>query len=1520
LNNGVPFTPLNSKNLIITLDGILQEPDVAYTIQNDTIVFSKPPLGPNQENTGNNLGDVTQYKGVTFYGKYFAFKDAQYNNRYIRKIRNIFQRNGRWLDAANQIERNKTFIIEETIGYGKEKHPTLDWSTKLDDYQRDIEFILDAYQHDIRFGGNVKTIDYASIFRNDTDYDYITKNKTKSLDIFKYATKLSSLSIRNWDVVENTISYTQGSPLVSVTNTDRLAIGMYISCGRSFAANTKIISINSSTQITLSSNALVNSSSDQATFYLSGINNGTYYDAANLILENKAYLQEEVSEYIYDNYSLPQTDKVKCKRDLGYLIDAITYHLKFGGNRKVVEFAKSYYEFYGYPYGEELTYINRTPTETSAAIDAWETLGDLMILAMRNQLASGAYTTISPVIDNTILIDPVSPVCQEVASSINTMIDIVKEIIENGAGVVEITENNQNKSGYWTTTQTYSNYNLIDDPLLLSQECDDVVSSVDSLYLNLKDILDKKSVTRSLPDFVDGENKVFELYWEDGTEVITDKDEDLFLTINAVLQRPKYTEDYPRFDSYYINRDVIPNELVFDVAPIWDQDFGAKNIGEPTAVEKVVGIGVGNYKRLTIDYNLVDNSKSGPFLILDVEDFTVQNIEEPKFLYVFLDGVLQREGYSYNVSGPNIFFNVPILKEMKIDMRYLYGRDIGQVLNLFDFNPDSFYAKGKVTIEVTSGLEDLLRYSWMGDKIGSEIQLYQTNNDFTYNVIGQISNLYVAGNEVKFDIFGSEGVIDISKPLTFAVKTFYDRNISVTVSSASIVYERDEEGRLLLSDLDQVWSGTIIGKTYKKPFVNLSNNDLVRIDGQDSFRKIKRLPNTTTSKENRNYESVSNSLFGTVDIETYNGITRGEGLSVVASIENGKVVGLTWNQRSYDPITQPTAYQYYIPPVLHFIPLDGNGGGAKANVLVSKGQVISVDLLDGGSGYTQAPKIVVARGFDILNNRDIGVSLINIGVNPYVENAGLTITSTIDVLGNQIPGINTFTSIFFDSLVDVNRKIESEIQLIEQNDNISHLKTFLITERPNIGEPLEFSLDSFRQFVSIVSGRVQDVISTSILQTDRQITTTFENLIPNDVISNVNYYSTGAYLDVDLDVDGTIIYVSDTTKFKRNGYLLVGDEIVRYYRKLSDRFLMVQRGQSNTTAKSWSAGTFILQIPDPISTVFGGVTIVESQSQITTVQVGLESGNLSQRTTQIQALSPVVEINSSSTAVDSIIQLEEVSDSVESITYKYLTEYQLGNTISSLFSIETQLEIISNIKSIETEVTIKSSDFEVVVIPPESGFIDYYQETLFISDIIPTRLSGNVVLVNTGVVQRNLNVIFVVNKISNNGSTSTYRGSYTITKLGPTIGSFSDVFTDDGSANVSGLTIEQINIYYPDLTIGDFTDRKNSSYLLSSRYFDLVRPSAQNSMAIVNATVDTSATTFSIPTTQNLTHFPSSGYLYIGHSTEDFGVLYSGRWAVVSYTSKFGSTFNGCTLISRRQQPGDGIILQNAKIVPFQLT
>ena len=58
-NTGSPFTPISAESLIVTLDGILQEPGVAYTVSGDTIVFSAPPLGPGTKLTGNDINDVS---------------------------------------------------------------------------------------------------------------------------------------------------------------------------------------------------------------------------------------------------------------------------------------------------------------------------------------------------------------------------------------------------------------------------------------------------------------------------------------------------------------------------------------------------------------------------------------------------------------------------------------------------------------------------------------------------------------------------------------------------------------------------------------------------------------------------------------------------------------------------------------------------------------------------------------------------------------------------------------------------------------------------------------------------------------------------------------------------------------------------------------------------------------------------------------------------------------------------------------------------------------------------------------------------------------------------------------------------------------------------------------------------------------------------------------------------------------------------------------------------------------------
>ena len=1560
-DKGSPFTPISEESLVITLDGILQEPKVAYTVESDKIIFSQPPLGPGAKLTGNNSSDVTTYNGVTFYGKCFYFRESQYNNRYLRKIRNIFQRNGRWIDASNQIERNSQFIIEESIGYTKDKYPNLPWNTRLEGYKELVKYFIDAYQHDIRFGGNSKTVDYASIFKTSREFDFALRTKSETLDMLKYATNLSSLSVRNWDVVELGVLYLIGSDKITVSDTDKLCVGMYVSSGRSFPPETKIISIDSKTQVTVSKQALANSgggggvpdsitdlsgstggsdlilptsigsvspgnlfsvdpgdilqvlrsfsSSDSATFYLSGINSGIFYDASNLILKNKAYLQEEISEYIYDTYTLPSTDKDKCARDLGYLIDAVVYHLRFGGNRKVVEFAQLYYTNVGYPYGEELTYINRTQEETTAATDAWSKLKEKMILAMRNQLGAGTYTSIAPFIDNTISLDIESPVCAEVGSAIAGLISIVEDIISKGTGVVEITEINSNKSGFWTNTLTYSNYNLIPDPLLLDQECDDVTSSVTSLYENINDVVNSISVIRTTPDYIDGETKVFEMYWENGDPVITEEDEDLFLTINAVLQKPKYNEFYPGGDAYYIDRTVIPNQIVFDVAPIWDQDFGAKNIGEPTAVEKIVGIGVGNYKRLTIDTNLVDGTRSGPFLILDLEDLTVENIEEPDYMFVFIDGVLQRENYSYTVSGPNIYFTTPLVKENKVDIRYLYGRDVGQILRVYDFQPDGFYAKSIISLEVASGLSDFLSYKWIGGDFGRPIHVFQFNQDGTFNMIGSGRNFRSSGSTLIFECFGNKSEIIPNTDVYFALSGKYTTvNTSVSITTGIIDYETDEDGKTILEN-NEFWNGTFFKWRYRNPFINISDGDQIRVEGQDKFRRIKQIPRKATTKEERPQNQVSSTYYSAVEIERYNGISRGEGLSVVAIIENGVVVDLEWNQRSYNPITQPTAYQYFTPPVLHFIPKDGNGGGARANVLVSKGQVISVDLIDGGSGYTEAPQVIVARRYDVIEDRDIGVSVINAGLNLEINQFNMVSSSTIGVIiGNQVPGINTFISTIFDSPIDSDRVITSIVELIRENNNLELVgREFLNTTIPELDEiqVLDVFLNT-PEYISIISGRVEDVISTSIVTTGRQITTSVSHEIDNTALSNINYYETGAYIEVDLDITDNIIYIPDTSKFKTNGYLLVGNEIVRYYRKLTDRFLSVQRGQTNTTAQFWPAGTFLRQIPDPVSVAFGGVSIIESDSvAVTMTVVGAADISLSGRENRLQILT-----NASITTVNrenvEIVQIPFSVDSVIDTNFEKVTKFEKPfDIIPSASLIQGETRVVATLQTVTSEFTIQREKLEVLIIPPLSGVIDRYVidrynergDTVYIADQVQTRLNGFVDLLDDyGVVQRSGDIIFVENPIF--PKDLEYIGNYTIGNVGHTISHFDGIF-DDGFANVSGISILELSTYYPYLTIRDFAERGNSSYTLYGDNFILMPPSIQNPVTITSS----SGTIGSSIVVQSTEYFPDSGYVFTSGGT------------LIQYTSKTATTFDGCSLVN-----GADSITSGQELIPYSIS
>ena len=113
-------------------------------------------------------------------------------------------------------------------------------------------------------------------------------------------------------------------------------------------------------------------------------------DAADLIEANKEFIAYEAYGFITNKYPYlldrEGIDIVKCRRDIGYLLDATIQDLRLGGNINTIQAAESYYV------GNNLSYITSELTET---LEGYDYARDLAIASIRNfsYLRTGVETT-----------------------------------------------------------------------------------------------------------------------------------------------------------------------------------------------------------------------------------------------------------------------------------------------------------------------------------------------------------------------------------------------------------------------------------------------------------------------------------------------------------------------------------------------------------------------------------------------------------------------------------------------------------------------------------------------------------------------------------------------------------------------------------------------------------------------------------------------------------------------------------------------------------------------------------------------------------------------------------------------------------------------------------------------------------------------------------------------------------------------------------------------------------------------
>jgi len=792
---------------------------------------------------------------------------------------------------------------------------------------------------------------------------------------------------------------------------------------------------------------------------------------------------------------------------------------------------------------------------------------------------------------------------------------------------------------------------------------------------------------KNIQEQFDGITTRFPLYYDDGTDVILDAKENLLVSLDGVIQENKMTPLIPAFASYYIDRTVTPNDIVFIDAPRRLDDVN---------YTRFFAYGISNYERIQLETDLYDGVRKGPFIMRTVLGNQTITVNNDRTILVFIEGILQIRNRAYSVTGSTITFSEPPRPGQIINILYVYGRETERKLTFYNFETNKYFNTVDLISNAFITNEQLVKYN----------TVYQGNSLGEWTAIGEILTSFASTDPQTGDptlriIFKQQNArFDAQYPVKLANYKTYASEFSI--DSSNIVSLTDfVEGDERYEQVFKTKAGWMVGTELQPAYRNNINvGDRVRVDGEEDYREVLSIPDVLNKLGHRAKDLIKDNHWAQVGVTDYNGQIDGIGLSVLAQLTEGKVTSITWNQRNYaeyayavsdsaiipkvvttrnglvfldnikqvllrsgeyinvtnpnqsvlitNPINiQPNAFGYRETPRLIFVPQPprdeyGNitgpvtGGGASGFAIMNRGEVIDVVLTSSGSDYAAPPKVLITRGYDIFRSpTGIIESRTDLILKPIIKSffsissqflldigskAVPDYTATIDnrirydstnptiivtppvkiapvvegkkqltaIINAEVGQANTITRVEFHRVSTITQPIN-----IESSSTVTKLITVFadfgacdvysssvdedkyefaqLGNRFSVYENIKFSQD-----LGIASYAGQPVSQQNTLQ-EMEIyypTVTIGDFADRSESSlsanganwkltwpSINEY--GAILDSSLSDTDTIVYVPSTDRFPASGKLLIGNEVVIYDGKLSDRFTGVRRGYSN---------------------------------------------------------------------------------------------------------------------------------------------------------------------------------------------------------------------------------------------------------------------------------------------------------------------------------------------------------------------
>jgi hypothetical protein len=311
--------------------------------------------------------------------------------------------------AYNLLLANKNYLVAETIAY-VESTKSVGFVYDQSKCVRDVGYMVDSVAFDLLHGGNKQAVQSGVYYYgyNSTstavpnEQPAVTAAYTRLKEILPSIVAGVAI-IPSYGTTENQVTYmlpansTQGTKLQTKIDT----ILNIINNGPGVANTLTSISLTPSTDV----------NADRA------------YD---LLMANREFIKDEIVSYINSNFTGFVYDKAKCFRDVGYMVDSVSFDLLYGGNRQAIQSGVYYYG-----YDATSTAIPKEIPQTTEAYNFIESIVEDIVTG--TLITAPQQTTVPQVISTST-----GTVVE--ATLIKNNVNLINNIIEYGPDEVTVKE------------------------------------------------------------------------------------------------------------------------------------------------------------------------------------------------------------------------------------------------------------------------------------------------------------------------------------------------------------------------------------------------------------------------------------------------------------------------------------------------------------------------------------------------------------------------------------------------------------------------------------------------------------------------------------------------------------------------------------------------------------------------------------------------------------------------------------------------------------------------------------------------------------------------------------------------------------------------------------------------------------------------------------------------------------------------------------------------------------------------